>query len=137
MRAPTETEKWAYDASMAAVKEYRRLFGHAYSKEEGMPDGGMSMFIVRAVIKSLRQMAEDTQVYDAFAGDGVIWKDRTSQSVLLRYLDIASPPFEYGPQAKIPDGVMKIVTEIKNRQHEKHMVNQLLMEMKHTPMLRR
>ena len=46
---------------------------------------------VRAVIWSLKHVADDTQIWDAFAGDDVMWKDRTSQGVFLRYLDLASP----------------------------------------------
>lgn len=46
---------------------------------------------VRTVIWSLRHIPDDIDAWDKFAGDGLAWKDRTSQGVWLRYLDIASP----------------------------------------------
>lgn len=46
---------------------------------------------VRAIIWSLKHVADDAEIWDAFAGDDVMWKDRTSQGVFLRYLDLASP----------------------------------------------
>lgn len=45
-------------------------------------------------IDELRKAPDDPNIWNAFAGDGLAWKDRTSQSVFARYLDLISPPAE-------------------------------------------
>lgn len=46
---------------------------------------------VRAVIWSLKHLVDDEKIWDQFATDDVMWRDRTSQGVFLRYLNLASP----------------------------------------------
>lgn len=41
-------------------------------------------------IRALYELAPD--MWDEFAGDGLMWKERNSENVWKRYLDIASPP---------------------------------------------
>lgn len=48
--------------------------------------------IARTVVAQLRLAVDDPTVWNAFAGDGLMWKERNSQNVFQRYLDIISPP---------------------------------------------
>lgn len=52
------------------------------------------VLISRAIINELHRLIDTPDIWDQFAGDGLLWKERTSQTVFHRYLDLISPPEE-------------------------------------------
>lgn len=81
-RAPTEMELRCARALCVAVGRVWEDHDHNQAATIGY---------VRVVLNELRALPDDAEAWDAFAGDGKMWRERTAGDVFRRWLGIASP----------------------------------------------